>query len=248
MYMPVPEYIRNVTRPTNTVVQDSRREGPKRYVVRERKTVRYVAGGNPQPVNGRTVGYIINETFVPITEKTASDGPDVLSYGGSSLIRSVSDDILEDLLAVYPPNDTYSIMAVASVKVQKPGVSGSRISSVYQSSFLSVYYPGAAVSRNSVSSLYQKLGKDGKKREAFFIRRMDRVSADHHIIIDGTLKQDTSKINDLSAFSYTARVKGCEDISILYAYDLEKMEHICAQVFPGNSIDSVSYRSFVRNN
>jgi hypothetical protein len=36
------------------------------------------------------------------------------------------------------------------------------------------------------------------------------------------LKQDSSRINDLSAFSYKARLKGCQDISVLYAYDIEK--------------------------
>ena len=33
----------------------------------------------------------------------------------------------------------------------------------------------------------------------------------------GLVKQDTSTVNDLSAFSYKARVKGCNDISVLYA-------------------------------
>ena len=62
------------------------------------------------------------------------------------------------------------------------------------------------------------------------------------------LKQDSSRINDLSAFSYKARLKGCQDISVLYAYDIEKKEPICSQVFPGNSVDAVSYRSFIRDN
>lgn len=246
--MPVPEYIRRVPRPVNTVVQDNGGDGPKRFIVRARNRVKYVADGNPQPVNGGTVGYIIDGKFVPLVEKTAADGPNELSFGGSALIRSVSEDILHDLLAVYPPNDAYSIMSLAALKVLKPRISSTRFGSAYRSSFISVYYPGAAVSKNSVSSLYQKLGEDGKKRAAFFDRRMEAVCADHHVIIDGTLKQDTSRVNDLSAFSYKARLKGCEDISLLYAYDLEKMEPICAQVFPGNCIDAVSYRSFVKDN
>ncbi len=68
------------------------------------------------------------------------------------------------------------------------------------------------------------------------------------MIIDGMLKQDTSTVNDLSAFSYKGRVKGCKDVSVIYAYDLEAMEPICAEVFPGNSIDAVSYRSFIVDN
>ena len=83
---------------------------------------------------------------------------------------------------------------------------------------------------------------------AFFERRVRAVEKSHHIAVDGMLKQDTSKVYDLSAFSYKARMRGCEDISILYAYDIEKREPICAQVFPEKSIDAVSYRSFIRDN
>ena len=34
----------------------------------------------------------------------------------------------------------------------------------------------------------------------------------------------------------------------LYAYDIELMEPICAEVFPGNSIDASSYPAFIRDN
>lgn len=248
MNMSVPESIRKVPRPVNTVVQDMGHDGPKRYAVRERKAVRYVTGGNPQPVNGATVGYIIEGRYVPLTQKTAEDGPDSLSYGGAALAYSVCGDIVSDLLAVYPPNDAYSVIALALLKVNRPHISGDRMGSAYRSSFISLYYPGAALSKNSVSDLYRKLGEDGKKRMAFFERRIKAVEKSHHIAVDGMLKQDTSKVNDLSAFSYKARMRGCEEISILYAYDIEKREPICAQVFPGNSIDAVSYRSFIRDN
>ena len=85
-------------------------------------------------------------------------------------------------------------------------------------------------------------------REKFFEARINRVSKYHHIIIDGTLKQDTSKVNDLSHFSYKAKLKDCKDISILYAYNLELNEPICSRVFPGNSIDASSYSEFIVKN
>ena len=49
--MAVSEEIRAVPRPKNTIVEDSGRDGPKRYAVRERAHTVYVAGGNPQPHN-----------------------------------------------------------------------------------------------------------------------------------------------------------------------------------------------------
>ena len=246
--MPVPEAIRKVDRPANTIVEERKTDGPKKYPVRERKCVKYVPGGNPQPINGKVIGYIIDYKFVPLQSKISDDGPQMLSYGGAAFAHSLCGDLMQDLLAVYPPNDAYSIMSIALMRVLRPHISSSRIASAYRGSFVSVYYPGAAISKNSISSLFQKLGEDGKKREAFFELRMNAVSSEHHIAIDGMLKQNTSRVNDLSAFSYKARLKGCEDISILFAYDIEKKEPICSQVFPGNSIDAVSYRSFIRDN
>ncbi|WP_373265933.1 hypothetical protein [Hungatella hathewayi] len=57
-----------VQRPQSTIVDDSGREGPKRYAVRERSYTKYVAGGNPQPHNGKVSGHIIDFQYVPINE------------------------------------------------------------------------------------------------------------------------------------------------------------------------------------
>jgi len=79
--MAVPADIRAVPRPKNTIVDDSGRDGPKRYAVRERASTKYVSGGNPQPRNGKVVGHIINYEYVPVdTEiKSAPAVPDMLS-------------------------------------------------------------------------------------------------------------------------------------------------------------------------
>jgi hypothetical protein len=246
--MTVPINIRQVERPKNTVVEDNGRDGPNRYAVRERASIKYVAGGNPQPRNGRVVGHIIDLHFVPVKEATASQGPEMLSYGAPALVKSVTTDILADLLDVYPAQDTYAIMSIATLRVIRPAIACSRMSTHYNRTFVSVDYPGAALSPNSVCKLLQKVGQDGRKRKQFYQKRIASVASDHHIAIDGTLKQDTSKVNDLSAFSYKARSKGCKDISVLYAYDIELMEPVCAEVFPGNSIDASSYPAFIRDN
>ena len=248
--MAVPADIRAVPRPKNTIVDDSGREGPKRYAVRERSSTKYVAGGNPQPRNGKVIGHIIDHEYVPVdtSAKATPLIPDMLSYGSSALVRSVTRDIEKDLLAVYDPSDVFAIMSVATLRVIKPSVTANRMSTHYNRCFVCKDYPGAAISRNSVGKLFQKLGMDGTRRKLFYQRRMAATAADHHIAIDGTLKQDTSVVNDLSAYSYKARVRGCNDISVIYAYDIERMEPICAEVFPGNSIDASSYPAFIRDN
>lgn len=246
--MAVPDYIRNIPRPVNTIVEDNGREGPNRYAVRERNSTKYVPGGNPQPKNGRVIGHIHDGRFIPKQENAAASGPDMLSYGASAFVKSVSRDLLDDLLYIYPIKEAYTIMAIASIRIIKPSIANSRISAEYCRSFVCKDYPGIGLSQNTISGFLQRLGQDGGKRRLFYQKRAMKVASDHHIAIDGMLKQDTSTVNDLSAFSYKARVKGCRDVSVIYAYDIEAMEPICAEVFPGNSIDAVSYRSFILDN
>lgn len=60
------------------------------------------------------IGHIIGHQFVPVKGHVASNGPDMLSYGASALVKSVTQDLVTDLLAVYPAENVYSIMAMAT--------------------------------------------------------------------------------------------------------------------------------------
>ena len=245
--MGVPEEIRKVPRPSNTVVVDNGGDGRKRYAVRSRKKVIYVPGHNAQPVIGEVIGYIHNGRFVPVSDLSGSE-PQELSFGALALVRSVSDDILNDLLDVYGIDAGYQIMAIAALRVAIPHVTDNRLSTHYRRTFASVFYPDLAISKNSVCGLHQLLGMNGPKRKEFYSRRIKAVAETHHVAIDGTLKTDNSTVNDLSDFSYKSRVKGTKDVSVIYAYDVERMEPICAEVFPGNCIDAVAYSDFIRDN
>ena len=218
--MAVPEDIRKVERPVNTIVDDSGRDSSYRYSVRERAGIKCVPGGNPQPRNGKVIGHIIDGQYVPIQEKVTAAVPDMLSYGAPAAVKSVSADILSELLDVYPAKEAFTIMSIAALKVIKPSITANHLQMHYLRTFVCKDYPGAALSPNSVTSLLQRLGQDGVRRRQFYQKRTDAVSANHHIAIDGTLKQDTSEVNELSAFSYKAKHSGHRDISILYAPEL----------------------------
>ena len=245
--MAVPEEIRKVPRPKNTVVCVNG-NGISKYVVRQRAGAICKPGRNPMPLNGMVVGHIIDMKFVPVVRKTAEHGPDMLSFGAAAFAESVSEDLLADLLEVYSPKEAYTIMAIASLRVIKPHICNSRLKSRYESTFVSVYYHDASMSANAISALLEKIGMDSGKRKEFFQKRTSRIEEDHHIIIDGMLKKNTSKVNDLSSFSRKARERGREEISVLYAFDLEKMEIICGEVFPGNELDSTAYPAFIKDN
>lgn len=246
--MGIPEEIRKVPRPRNTIVVLSGKTGPNRYAVRSRNGFKYGSKGNPQPINGPIIGHIVDGKYVPKNEPLTLSEPDMLSFGGVAFVRSCVGDLLDDLYSVYSVEDAQKILVLAALRVLKPRVTARRVSSEYHRTFLSHFYPGLTLSENTVGSFLRHLGENGPKRKAFYLKRISSVVQTHHIAIDGTLKQDTSNVNDLSAFSHKARVKGCRDISVLYAYDLEAKIPICAEVFPGNSIDATSYRSFITDN
>ena len=78
-------------------------------------------------------------------------------------------------------------------------------------------------------------------------KRAESVSIDHHLIVDGTLKSDENSFNFLSDFSRKAKTKGSMDISIIYAFDLEKKELVCSQCYPGNMLDVTAYSDFSKD-
>ena len=85
--MSVPEEIRKVERPVGTIVEDSKKAGDNRYIVRERKGFTYVKGSNPKPHNGKVIGHIINGVYVPKIEEQFTRYPQFNSwmlYGANS--------------------------------------------------------------------------------------------------------------------------------------------------------------------
>ncbi len=250
IFMSVPESIRKVPRPINTVVvKNSPYPGPHQYAVKERRKAVYRKGKTPSPRNGAVVGHIYNDEFIPIKKLvSAISESSFLSYGPSALIKSLSDDILDDLLKCYEISDAIKIFVMAAIRVINPHVPNSRIGTLYKRHFLSHYYPSISLSKNTISTFCEKLGMDIDKQKEFFLLRLERVKENSLIAIDGTLKSNNSIVNDLSAFSYKGRIRGTLDISVLYAYDLQTLDPICASVFPGNSIDASSYKAFIRDN
>lgn len=139
-------------------------------------------------------------------------------------------------------------MVLACIKAVTPSVRYSRMNTEYEANWLSLYYPNVPLTKNTICGLLRRIGMASKNRQAFYNERFKRVAASNRIVIDGMLKTDTSVINNFSAFSRKARIKGCRDISILYAFDLEKEEPICSEVFPGNCIDASAYHTFISDN
>ena len=250
--MPIPKEILAVPRPKNSVVI-AYGKNKDHYSVRARVGCRRVNGGN-RPVNGPTIGHIIDGRYVPLTEP---DGPkslsacasvDIKDWAGIILCCMVFDSILKELEKVYRHDDALKIYCIAILRVCNPGIKDYELKEAYENSFLSEKYPDVALSKNTVSKFLNILGKAYSRIVEFMRNRASAVKVDHHMLIDGTLKTDNSVVDSLSNFSRKAKVKGSRDILVMYAFDLEAMEPVCSQCFPGNMLDLTAYEDFLAQN
>ena len=245
--MAVPESIRNIERPKNTVVIAYGKNKDK-YAVKKRIGCKYDNGRNI-PVDGPTIGHIVDGKYVACEyADVAKKKCELKDWANIVLCDKLFKDILNDLYAFYSYSDALKIYCMALLKVVNPGIKDYEIKEEYDDSFLSLIYPGVALSKNTVSDFQSNLGKAYSSVIGFMRSRTSKVNMDHHLLIDGTLKSDESDINTLSEYSRKARLKNSRDISILYAFDLEKMEPVCSSCYPGNMIDETSFEDFIRIN
>ena len=248
--MPIPQHILSVDRPKNTVVIAYGKD-KNLYAVRQRIGCQNVDGRH-LPVNGPTIGHIVDGLFVPVeapAQANVSVSPiDLKDWANVVLCDRLFADIQEELSAVYSKPDAMKIYCIAILRVCDHGIRDYELKEAYETSFLSELYPGVALSKNTVSTFLNDLGRTVSKIVRFMRNRTAAVSMDHHLLVDGTLKSDESRVNSLSDFSRKARTKGTRDIYVLYAFDLEEMEPVCSKCFPGNMLDATAYKAFISEN
>lgn len=248
--MTIPAEILAVKRPANTVVQVYGKNKD-RYLVRQRVGCKYM-NGRRIPQNGPTVGHIINMQFIPLEAQSPDSvfqcGPDLKDWADIILCDHLFKPVLDELLLVYNRKDALKIYCIALLQVCFKGIKHYELAEAYQNSFVSELYPDVALSKNTVSTFVQDLGKTYGRIREFMKNRTALLKADGSLLVDGTLKSNESKMNSLSNFSRKAKIKGSRDICVMYAFDLGKMEPVCSECFPGNMLDAAAYESFIQDN
>lgn len=236
--MAIPKEILAIERPKNTRVKDA---GNGTYYVIAR-TCEYKNGRNVPKELG-TVGRIINGVYVPNPE-TRDEGIDVKAYGEFALYDKVGSQLLIDLSEIYDYRDAVKIYSLALLRAIDPGIKNRDLETEYLCSFMSEKYPNVGLSENTVSSFLEETGKHMTQITAFMQKRLDKLSKDN-VVIDGMLKSNNSESNTFSEFSRKARIKGTEDISLIYAYDTTKKEPVACMPYPGNMLDATAFDDFM---
>ena len=246
--MGVPEDVRRVPRPTGTVVMDSK-SGV--YSVREKLYMdpyQDESGKWHRPSrNGRVVGHIIDGRYVPKEEDggVSVGRVDIKSWGEYELCDRLNRDILTDLLAHYNEEDATRLYVMAVLRAMNRNLSDRLMQRAYEESFLTEMYPGVNLRRTSVSTFLRNVGRTASRMTAFMRGRVRCVIDKEHLIIDGTLKQDHSRVNSMSAVSRKTRFLRYKQVMIMYAYNLESREPVCMKTYPGNVVDARAVDDFL---
>ena len=219
--MAVPEHIRKVSRPTNTVVVDTKSNSPLRYIVRSRLKSVY-KDGRATPRNGPVIGYIYHgrfvakdeaatasisisapsipheasaQTFGSSTSKKSQSQSSKLSYGMTALAHKHSQDLYEMLLQCFPKKDCNTIMALALAKVERPNLPLVKLNACYKQSFSSIFYPNAKLTKKPLTDLIDFIGFDKGARDSFARLRVERAQ----LQIKQELKSKSSPQDNLSS-------------------------------------------------
>lgn len=245
--MGVPEEIRRVDRPEGTVVY-AYGKNKDRYGVKRREFVR--ENGRVVQRDGPTIGYIVDGRFEPVDDRVRIryDDSDFLYWADSQLVVNLTRDIYEDLLKVYHREDAVKTYVMAILRAVESELKDDEMKAAYEQSYLSVLYPGVALSRNVVGEHLYNLGRTCSHITEFMRIRTSRVPENHNVGVDGMLKSNESDVNSFSSASRKAMVSGSRDISVVFAFDIEEMEPVCSKVYPGNMPDTTAFADFLDEN
>ena len=163
--MGVPQDIREVARPRNTVVVDTGSKGPLRYAVRARAGFTRTEKGF-QPRNGKVIGHIVNGSFVPA--KSRLKAAEWQTLGCAPLVADLAGDLRERLAELFGEGDADHVLALASTHILHPYLGLDMQAALYKGSLASLVFPGLDLTEKNIHALYARLGKKGT--EALFTR------------------------------------------------------------------------------
>lgn len=246
--MAIPQNILQVQRPSSTRVKYQ--NGHYNVIKRTSKLVVSSDGKKRHvPVEIGKIGEIIDGSYVPIDNqkkfKLVPTQVDVKDYGNVALCYKYSKSILDDLLKFFVDSDAKKIYSIALLRSAYGNITNRDLKFRYETSFCSEYILNVALSKNTTSNFLDILGRNLNKLNKFMQERLNSVSKDSVIAIDGMLKDYNSISSSYSLFSRKGRLKGSKDLSMLYAYDVINNEPLAFKVYPGNMLDCTSFVDFI---
>ncbi len=225
-------------KPKNTRVKATSK--PNEYNVIKRTCI--LKDGKPMPKELGTVGKIIDGKYIPLAN--VKYDVEFKTYGTVAIVEKVSKEIFYDLCKFYPVEDAKKLYVIALLRSINEDIKDEEINVEYQTSFASEFYPKLGISSNTISQFLEKIGKKTTLIEEFMNDRIKQYSG-HPMVIDGMLKSNTSETNIYSEYSRKGRIRGIENINLIYAYDLSNKEPVASAPYEGNMLDFTAFRDFI---
>ena len=144
--MAVPQEIKDVKRPSSTVIKESFG----RYFVVKRTSQRVKGKKNPKTIDLGTIGEIINGEYVEIRKEpkkiTDKKKINIKTYGSSFVTYKVSKDLHKDLKEVFNNSDADKLYVISLLRVIENDIKNRDIKLAYDTSYISEMLDLRAVS------------------------------------------------------------------------------------------------------
>ena len=183
------------------------------------------------------IGFIPNSNFACDTEITS------LEFGEYAVTLANSGDTLALLRECFNPEDAVRIYSVAVIHFVQGFTYLKDIKDYYDMSILSLRFPGLKMGYESLTNLYDTLGR----RQTNVLKMEQRLveQSSHETAIDGHVIGCESGENDLAEKGYKFQKLGEEQVNLLMAYDVNTGVPLVSRIYEGASNDKVSVKDFV---
>lgn len=188
---------------------------------------------------GKCVGSItLNDGFIPNNNYLHDDEICSKHYGDYALAIKYSTDTYNRLTTVFNLKDAQKIYCVALIFFVEGFTYMKKISSKYETSYLSYCFPDISLGYDALRTLYSDLGTRNKRVIEFEQSNIDNSSK--KISIDGHVIACTSEKNDLSEFGYKFRKYGTPQMNWITAYDIDNKKTLTSAIVNGSEPDKIS--------
>lgn len=168
---------------------------------------------------GKAIGSIKEGIgFIPNTGFSCDEEISTLDFGEYAVTMANSHNVLSLLKECFNPEDAVAIYAVALIHFIQGFTYMRDIHNYYDMSILSVKYPKLKLGYDSLSKLYDSLGR--RQGNVFKFEEKLVSSCSRQIAIDGHVIACDSAENDLAEKRYKFRKLGEAQINLLMAYDV----------------------------
>lgn len=237
----VPEAIR-VLRPKGTMVKAQKG----RFYVYEYKStsVKVIKEDGSTSWKSKTemgacIGQItISEGFIPNRNKLAYAEITVFEFGCYFFIKTYADETLSKLKDLYNAKEACQMFSLASIFVVNRFQNKKNVSSFFEVSVLSKWFPDVHLGRTAMDTLYENLGRHGSLVDKFEQKQINESSK--KVGVDGHVIACSAEKGDLSAFGYKAKKLGSAQVNWMSAYDVVTGQPLCNEMFNGSDPDKTA--------